>query len=66
MAVTLMYIPKDDTQNYPLYYNYWLKSLVTEPYEPTNLNLIKVPKGVKQKNRKSFLQKFGDYCSFMK
>ena len=55
MADTLMYIPKDDTQNYPLYYNYWLKSLVTEPYEPTNLNLIKVPKGVKQKNRKSFL-----------
>ena len=38
-----MYIPNDDTQNYPF-------SMDTQLNEQTNQNQIKVPKVVQQKN----------------
>ena len=41
MSNKLMYIPNDETQNYPpVDYNYWLKRLDTELNEPTNQNSL--------------------------
>ena len=51
VATKLMYLyfHNDDLQNYHL--NYWLKRLDTQLIEPTNQNLIKVPKVVKPLNK---------------
>ena len=54
MVDKLMYIPIDDTQNYPsVDYNKWLKCLDTQFNKLTNQNLIKVPKVVKPRNKKT-------------
>ena len=53
MAYKLMYIPNDDTQNYP--FCRFLKQLDTQLNEPINQNSIKAPKVVKPKNKKTFL-----------
>ena len=42
MAGKLMYIPNDDTPNYPFYYKKWLKCLDTKLNKPTNQNSNKV------------------------
>ena len=48
-----MYIPNDDTQNYPLYrLQLLLKRLNTQLNEITNQNSVKVPKVVEPKNGK--------------
>ena len=40
-----MYIPNDDTQNYPYVdINYWLKRLNTQLNETTNQNSLDYPK----------------------
>ena len=46
MANKLMYIPSDDTQNYPVrrLLLQWLKRLDIQLNERTNQNSIKVPK----------------------
>ena len=59
MAVKLMYIPKDETQN-SVDYNKWLKHLYTELNKPTNENVMKVPKIFKQTNKKTLLLDFED------
>ena len=47
MADKLMDIPNDDTKITPsLDYNKWLKPLDTQPDEPINHDLIKVPKNI--------------------
>ena len=56
MADKLMYIPKDETQNYP----FCRSQLVVQTFgslswKPTNRNLIKVPKVVKQQIKKTLL-----------
>ena len=51
MAEKLMYIPNDDTQKYP----FWFKRLYTQIKEPSNQNLIKVPKAGKLTNKKMLL-----------
>ena len=38
--------------NHSVDYNWGLKSMDKHPYEPTNQNLIKVPKVVRPKNKK--------------
>ena len=43
-------------------YNKWLKRLDTQLNQPTNQNSIKVPKVVKQTNKKTLLYDFGDSC----
>ena len=53
-----MYIPNDDTQKYP----FCRIRLDTELNEPTNHNLIKVPKFVKP-TKKTLLQNFGTMSS---
>ena len=40
-------------------YNYWQKRLDTQLNEPTNQNLIKVPKIVKPMNKKVFYKTLG-------
>ena len=54
MADKLMYIPKDDTTNYP----FCILQVVVETFglnEPTNQNSIKVPKVVKATNKRTLL-----------
>ena len=54
MANKSMYIPNDDTENYPsVDYNCLLKHLKTQLNEPTNQNSIKVHKVVKPTNKKT-------------
>ena len=54
MADKLMYIPNDDTQNYPyIDYNQLLKKLDTQPNEKTNKSSIRVSKAVKPTNKKT-------------
>ena len=55
MAGKLMYIPNDDTPNYPFYYKKWLKCLDTKLNKPTNQNSITVPKVGKLGNKKPAL-----------
>ena len=55
MAGKLMYIPNDDTPNYPSYYKKWLKCLDTQLNKPTNQNAIKVPIVGKLGNKKPAL-----------
>ena len=55
MTDKLMYIPNEDTQNYP----FCRLQLVVETFghstsEPNNLNSTKVPKVVKPSNKKNF------------
>ena len=53
MTDKLMYIPKDDTQNYSsVDHNQWLKRIYTQLNEPHNQNPIKVPDVVKPSNKK--------------
>ena len=40
-------------------YNYWLKRLCTQLNDPTNQNLIKVPKVVKSTNKKGYYKTLG-------
>ena len=56
MTEKLIYIPNDNTQITPssVYYNYWLKRLDTQFNDPTNQNLVKIPK---------LLENFGDWCN---
>ena len=56
-----MYIPKDDTQNYP----FWILQLVVETLghssnEPTNQNSLKVPKVVSSTNMNILFKNFVD------
>ena len=52
IADKLMYIPSNDTQNYP----FCRLQLVVETFnEPTNQNSIKVPKVIKLTNKKTLL-----------
>ena len=54
MADKIIYIPNDDTQNYPFpELNQWLKRLNTQLNKPTNQNTLKVPKVVKPTNKKT-------------
>ena len=54
MANKLIYIPNDNTQNYPLCSdNQWLKRLDSQLHELTNKNSIEVPKVVKPTNKKT-------------
>ena len=59
MAVKFMYIPNDETQNYPFY----RVQLVVETFGylfcQTNQSK-RVPKIVKPKNKKTLLENFGD------
>ncbi len=43
MADKLLYIPNDDTQNYP-YYRLILERLNAQLHKPTNQNSVKIPK----------------------
>ena len=56
MANKIIYNPDNDTQNNPsLDYNQYFQRLITRLNEPTITNLIKVPKDVKQTNKKTLL-----------
>ena len=56
MAYKLMYIPIDETQiTSSVAHNYGLIRLYTQLNEPTILNSIKVPKDVRQTNKKMLL-----------
>ena len=60
MADKLMYIPNEDIQNtLSVDYDQCLKPLDTQLNEPTNQNLIKVPKVVQPTNKKTFLMTLG-------
>ena len=59
MVEKFLYIPIDDTITSSVDYNYLLKSLDTQPKEPTNQNSIKVPKVVKQRVRKHYYKTLG-------
>ena len=50
-----MYIPNEDTQNYPcsVNNNWWMKCLDTQLNEPTNQNSKKVPKVLKPTNKET-------------
>ena len=61
MGDKLMYISDDDTIFVD--FNQWLKHLDNRQNEPTNQISIKVPKVVKQTNKKMLLQVFGDKCN---
>ena len=51
----LMYIPNDDTQNYPLFkLQFVVETLDTQLNEITNPNSIKAPKVVKPTYKKNF------------
>ena len=53
-----MYIPNEDTHNYPFFR---LKLVVeTQLNEPTNQNSLIIPKVVKPTNKKLLLLDFGD------
>ena len=57
MADLLMYIPNEDTQNYPfcrLQLVIKTVELNTQLYEPKNQNLIKVPKFSSQRRRNRY------------
>ena len=61
MADKLIYIPNDDTHNYPLcrlqlVVEAWLNTQVDEP---TYSNSIKVPKKAKPTNRRTLLYLWG-------
>ena len=60
MADKFLYIPKDNTQNYTYGLQLVVKTLNTQLYDPTNQNLMKVPKVVKSTNKKTLLSNFGD------
>ena len=54
MADKLMYIHNNNTQNFfRVDNNQWLKRMNVQLNEPTNQNLIKVPKVVKTTNKKT-------------
>ena len=55
-----MYIPNDDTYNYPFCR---LKRLNTQLNVATNRNSIKVHNVVKSTNKKELLSNFGDWCN---
>ena len=56
MANKLMYIPYDDTQNYPFCrLKLMVERLDTQLNEQINQNSIKVPKVVKPKSKKTLL-----------
>ena len=55
MVDKFMYIHNDDTQDYPVFKLNQLKRLNTQPNKPTNQNLIKFPKVIKQTNEKTLL-----------
>ena len=56
MAYNFIYIPNDDTQNYPFCRLPKLdETQDTQLNEPTNQNLIKVPKVDKSTNKKTLL-----------
>ena len=59
MVEKFLYIPINDTITSSVDYNYLLKSLDTQPKEPTNQNSIKVPKVVKQRVRKHYYKTLG-------
>ena len=54
-----MYIPSDDTQNYSVDYNLWIKRLDTQLNEQTNQNSTKVHMIVKPTNKKSYCKTLG-------
>ena len=54
-----MYIPSDDTQNYSVDYNLWIKRLDTQLNEQTNQNSTKVHMIVKPTNKKSYFKTLG-------
>ena len=61
MADKLVSIPNNDTQSYPICrLQLMVEILDIQPNNPTNQNLIKVLKFVKQTNKKTLLQNFGD------
>ena len=54
MADQLMYIPNNETKNYPFCrLNWWLKRLNTQLIKPTNPNSAKFPKVVNKTNKKT-------------
>ena len=54
MAVNLMYIPNDDTQNQPFCgLHLVIKTFGQSTYEPTNENSLKVTKVIKPTNKKT-------------
>ncbi len=54
MTDKLMYIPKDYTQNYPFFkLQLVVETMNTQLNEPTNQNLIKVPKVLETTNKKT-------------
>ena len=54
MVDKLMYIPNDKKQIIPsVDYYQWLKRLDTQPNEPRNQNLIKIPKVINITNKKT-------------
>ena len=56
MPVKMINIPNDDKQITPFVdYNQWLKRLGTQLNEPTNQNLMKVPKVGNPTNKKMLL-----------
>ena len=61
MTEKLIYIPNDNTQITPssVYYNYWLKRLDTQLNDPTNQNLVKVPKLLGQRIRIDYWKTLG-------
>ena len=58
MVDKLMYIPNDDTQNYP-FYRLKLKRLNTQLNYPTNQNSLKPPKFLSQRIRKRYYKTLG-------
>ena len=56
MAIKLMYIPYDDTQNYHFCrLQFVVETFGTQLNESTNQNSMKVPKGDKLMNKKTLL-----------
>ena len=56
MANKLMYVPNDDTQNYP-FCRLLVETLDTQQNEPTNQNSSKFTKVVKPTNKKTLQTK---------
>ena len=56
MADKFLFIPNDDTQNCP-FCRFKLKRLNTQLNKPTNQISVKVPKVVKQMNKKNVIVK---------
>ena len=60
MADKSMYIPNDDTQNYPFFrLKIVVESSDTELDEPTNQNSIKISKFLSQRIRKRYYKTLG-------